>query len=153
MRLTVLGSAGTHVPHHLPGVEAAPGDRVEIGALTMTFAAAHHPVETLAVRVEGGDRVATYSADTAPSEDVVAAARGADLFVCDATWLESDRPLPEGIHCTGAEAGRMASAAGAGRLLVTHVAPRLDPADVAAEARTAYGGEVLAATDRLVLEV
>ena len=71
----------------------------------------------------------------------------ADLLLADATWLERDRPLPTGVHMTGFEAGRTAAEAGAKRLMVTHVYPSNDPADTAAEASTAYDGDILVAAD------
>ncbi len=125
----------------------ASGETVGIGPMQVTFYGANHPVPTLAARVETDDAVVAYSADSAPSDEIVACARDADLFICDATWLERMRPLPHDIHMTGAEAGRAAAAAGAKRLLITHVLPSLDPVEVAAEAAREYPGEVLIARD------
>jgi ribonuclease BN (tRNA processing enzyme) len=127
----------------------AAGDAVEVGGLTVRLFAARHPIETLAARVEAGGRVITYSADTHVTDEVVAAARDADLFACDATWLARDDPFPAGIHCTGEEAGQMAAEAGASRLLVTHVVPSTNAAEVAAEASRRYDGEIVIAEDRL----
>lgn len=129
--------------------EVAAGDAVDVGGLTVRLFAARHPVETLAARVEGGGRAITYSADTHVADDVVAAARETDLFACDATWLARDGPFPAGIHCTGEEAGQMAADAGAARLLVTHVVPSANAAEVAAEASRRYDGEIVIAEDGL----
>jgi ribonuclease BN (tRNA processing enzyme) len=126
---------------------AAAGDRLELGPLHVELFAASHPVETLASRVDTGDEVVAYSADSGPTDALVHCAREADLFMCDASWLERDGPFPEGVHMTGAEAGRTAAAAAARRLLVTHVYPGFDPREVAAEAAEAYTGQVLIAKD------
>ncbi|MGH8887280.1 MAG: MBL fold metallo-hydrolase [Egibacteraceae bacterium] len=126
---------------------AKAGDALEFGPLRVRLFAAAHPVETLAVRVEHPGGVIAYSADSGPSPEIIACASGADLLLCDSTWLERQRPLPEGVHMTGAEAGRTAAAAGVGRLLVTHVFPRNDPAVVAEEAASEFGGPVLVAVD------
>jgi ribonuclease BN (tRNA processing enzyme) len=128
---------------------AAAGEETTVGPAHLRFFAANHPIETLAVRVEVGDVVVAYSADTAPAPEVVDCARGADLFICDATWLERQRPLPEGVHMTGLQAGEAAAEAGAKRLLVSHILPSLDPVEVAAEASSAYGGEILIGRDLL----
>lgn len=125
----------------------AAGDTLVVGGLSVRLGAANHPIETLTTRVEAGGRTLTYSADTHVSQEVVDAARDADLFVCDATWLAAGGPYPVGVHCTGEEAGQMAAAADAARLLVTHVVPTVDPAAVAAEAARHYDGEVLVADD------
>ena len=126
---------------------ATAGDRLDLGPFAVTLFASNHPVETLASRVETGGKVLAYTGDSATTDQLHDAARDADLFLCDSTWLERERPLPSGIHMTGNEAGMTAAAAGAQRLVTTHVFPSNDPADVAAEAAAAYDGEVIAAYD------
>ncbi len=132
---------------------AKAADVLELGPLTVTLFAANHPVETLASRVEGGGRVITYTADSAPAPHLRDAGRGADLLVADATWLERQRPLPPDVHMTGHEAGRTAVEAGARRLMTTHVIPSNDPRDVAAEAAAVYDGDVIPASDLLEIEL
>lgn len=126
---------------------AAAGDELELGPMNVKLFASNHPVETLASRVSAAGRVIAYSGDSAPTPVLTEAARDADLFVADSTWLERQRPLPVNVHMTGFEAGRQATEAGAERLLVTHVFPSNRPEDVAAEAARAYDGEVLVARD------
>jgi ribonuclease BN (tRNA processing enzyme) len=128
---------------------ATAGDVLDLGPLSVTLFAANHPVETLASRVEGGGRVLAYTGDSAPTENLQHAARDADLLLADATWLERERPLPIGVHMTGFEAGRTAAEAGAKRLAVTHVYPSNNPLDTAAEAASAYDGEIIVAADLL----
>lgn len=127
--------------------EAAAGDQLAVGPFELTLFAAAHPVETLAPRVEAGGRVLAYSGDSGPCEELVECARDADLFLCDASWLEADGPHPEALHMSGADAGRLAERAGARRLMVTHVFPDHDPTEAAAEASRHFGGEVLIAND------
>lgn len=131
----------------------APGQRLALGPLTVTLHRAFHPIETLASRVEAGGRVLAYSADTAPSSDIVDCANGADLFLCDTSWLETDRPFDDGVHCTGLGAGWMAAQAGAARLMLTHVFPDHDPELAVQEARSVYDGEVRAAADLDVVDL
>jgi ribonuclease BN (tRNA processing enzyme) len=126
---------------------AKAGDVLTLGPLTVTLFASNHPVETLTSRVEAEGKVLTYTGDSAPSTELIHAARDADLLLADATWLEKDRPLPEGVHMTGHEAGRIAAEAGVKLLVATHVFPTNDPADVVAEAAGVFDGEVVAATD------
>lgn len=126
---------------------AAAGDTLELGPLRATFFAADHPVETLATRLEGDDTVVAYSGDSGPTGTLAECARDADLFVCDATWLDRAGPYPAGVHMTGLQAGRTAAEARARRLLVSHVLPTNDPVEIAAEAARSYDGETLAAQD------
>jgi ribonuclease BN (tRNA processing enzyme) len=132
---------------------AKAGDVLSLGPLKATLFAGNHPVETLASRVEHADRVLAFSGDSARTPSLTECARGADLFICDSSWLEKQRPLPEDVHMTGLEAGRQAAAAGAQRLLITHVFPRNDPDEVAAEAATAFSGQILIAHDLMEISL
>jgi ribonuclease BN (tRNA processing enzyme) len=131
----------------LPFTEVRAGDKLELGPFCVQLFRANHLVETIAARIECAGKVVAYSADSDVCADLVDCARDADLFICDATWLESDGPFPDGIHMTGLQAGRVATEAGARQLLITHVWPVHDPASVAAEAARGFGGEVLIARD------
>lgn len=135
------------LPAVFPFQAAKAGDTLQLGPLRVRLFAAAHPVETLAPRVEHPDGVIAYSADSGLSPQIVACARDADLFLCDSSWLERQRPLPQGVHLTGAEAGRTAEKAGVEHLLVTHVFPRNNPTVVAEEAASEFGGPVLVARD------
>ena len=144
----LLSTDSTEALRRIVALEpVAAGGDAWVGPVRLRFFEARHPIETLGTRAEVGDVVVAYSADSAPAADIVECAQAADLFICDATWLERQRPLPDGVHMTGAEAGRTAAEAGAKRLLVSHVLPTIDPVEVAAEAATTYDGEVLIARD------
>jgi ribonuclease BN (tRNA processing enzyme) len=93
-----------------------------IGPFTVTVDRVNHPVETYGVRIEQGGRVIAYSADTAPCDALVRLAAGADLFLCEASYLDGEENPPD-LHLTGGEAGEAANKAGVGRLLLTHLVP------------------------------
>ena len=118
------------------------GATVTVGDLTLGFDRTDHPVETLAVRAEGGGRSVLYSADTGPGWDPAGFGDGVDLFVCESTFT----PEQEGeIHLSARQAGALAARLGVGRLVVTHVAPALDEVDQCRAAADAFGGPVDAA--------
>jgi ribonuclease BN (tRNA processing enzyme) len=97
-----------------------------IGPLRVTpFRVPHYDQPTWALRVEAGGRVLAYSADTSPSPALVDCARGADLFLCEATLDGPDRE-PRG-HMRADEAAAAAAEAGAGRLLLVHRPVELAP--------------------------
>ena len=83
-----------------------------------------------------------YSADTGPGGDLAALAAGADLLLCEASLASGPGPQSWPYHLSAAEAGALAREAGVGRLLLTHLAPMLDPARSVAEAAEAFGGPV-----------
>jgi ribonuclease BN (tRNA processing enzyme) len=128
---------------------AAAGDVLETAGCTVRLFAAAHPIDTLASRVEVDGRVVAFTGDSGPTTRLVECAQGADLLMADATWLERHRPLPEGIHMTGREAGQLAADADVRRLLLTHILPTNDPEATAAEAAEVYDGEIILAHDLL----
>ncbi len=136
---------GAHLEFH----SAAAGQRLGIGPFDLELFAADHSVETLAPRVRLNGKVLAYSADSGATPTLVDCAGGADVFVCDSSWLERGGPYPTGVHMTGAQAGELAAHAGAATLVVTHVYPSNDPAEVAAEAAASFDGRVVVAEDLL----
>lgn len=113
-----------------------------IGPFRVTVDHVNHPVETYGVRVEHGDSVLAYSADTAPCDPLLRLAQGADVFLCEASYLDG-APNPPGLHMTGREAGEAAAKAGVGRLLLTHlVAAWGSEAQTQTEAEAAFSGAV-----------
>ena len=120
---------------------------VEVGDQVVRFSRTDHPVETLAVRVDAGGRSLLYSADTGAAWDPGTTWADVDLMVCEAS-LE---PEHEGHvqHLSARQAGKLARSLGAGRLVVTHVVPGVDPEAQLEMAEQAFGGPVeLAAANR-----
>ncbi len=114
---------------------------VELGPFTVTARRVVHPVTAYALRVEAGGRTLAYSGDTGMCPGLDDTARDADLFLCEASFVEG-APNPPDLHLTGAEAGRAATLAGAHRLLLTHIPPWHDPQVVYEEAVGEYSGKV-----------
>jgi ribonuclease BN (tRNA processing enzyme) len=80
----------------------------------------HYLVDTYALRVTNGVRTLAYSGDCAPSKHLAEVARDADLFLCEATLIDSEADsLPRG-HLSSDEAVEAFEASGAKRLLLTH---------------------------------
>jgi len=101
------------------------------------------------VRRGPGQRLAyvTDAADTpANVEAIVALARDADLFVCEAAFLDEDAGEARSRrHLTARRAGEIARAAGAKRLAPFHVSPRYQgrESEILAEAKAGFGGPVI----------
>jgi ribonuclease BN (tRNA processing enzyme) len=152
--IAVYGTAGTKaLAAPLCGGEVGPafdwtvvagGDRVRVGDVEIAFSRTDHPVETLAMRFEVGGRSLVYSADTGPGWEVAALGPEPDVVLCEATMDDADSGLA--LHLTGGEAGRTAAAAGAGRLLLTHLLPGSDPDRRRAEAAAEFDGPIDLAT-------
>jgi ribonuclease BN (tRNA processing enzyme) len=101
--------------------EYAPDTPFRIGKLSVTATRVpHYTLQTYAFRVQSNGAVLTYSGDSAPSQELVEAARDADLFVCEATLLRGELDGEPRGHLSLDEAVEAFEASGAKRLLVTH---------------------------------
>ena len=119
-----------------------PGEELTIGELSITTNRADHPPPTLAARITAAGRSLVFTADTGPHWRVDELAAGCDLLLAEASLQEPRGPKSPVFHMTGREAGEMADRAGAGRLMLTHIPPHLDPERTMLEAEEAFGGEV-----------
>jgi ribonuclease BN (tRNA processing enzyme) len=117
------------------------GRTVTLGPLTMTPRLVLHPVEAYGLRVEHRGRVLAYTGDTDACPALEELAKDADLLLAEASFQEG-RDEIRGIHLTGRRAGEAAAAAGARRLVLTHIPVWTDGDIVLAEARDAYEGPV-----------
>ncbi|MDN6378328.1 MAG: MBL fold metallo-hydrolase [Brevibacterium aurantiacum] len=118
------------------------GTSHQVGSLTIESFLVDHPVEAYALRItDAKGAVITYSGDSDECDNLVAAARGADLFLCEAAFQE-DRDTARGIHLTGKRAGRVAQAADAKSLVLTHIPSWTDCSIVRGEAAREYRGPI-----------
>jgi len=120
----------------------AAGEEHRFGDCTVEFGAAVHPVPAVCIRVEAGGASLVYSGDTGPGGDLAELSSGGDLLLCEATHQGSPPPDRYPHHLYAIEAGEVAARAGVARLVVTHVAPTLDPAVSVAEAAAVFDGQV-----------
>ena len=133
--------------HHLsdaPGAEAMQTDdfRLKTAPTVHSF-----PCSALRFEPKDGSRIVVYSADTAPTPNVVELARGAGLLIHEASVLE---PVSTEIgHSTAAEAAGIAAEAGVPELWLVHTHPWLyrDRATYLHEAEKAFRGEIVVAKD------
>jgi len=123
------------------------GVAVDVGPLRLEPVAVHHPVPSFGLRVTGPSeedpaRRATlaYTGDTDEGPGLAALARGVDLLLSEAGFLEGRDDRLRGVHLTGRRAGLAATAGGVGRLVLTHLVAWNDPEVTVAEAREVYGG-------------
>jgi hypothetical protein len=102
------------------------------------------PVEK-AVRTTVGTagRTVAFSSDTGYCAPVAEAARRADVFVCEATYLEADEQALHGHgHLTARLAGELAAQAEARHLVLTHFASPADWDQGREHAEEAFDGQV-----------
>ena len=85
----------------------------------------------------------TYSGDSSYTPALVEAARGADIFLCEAAWGETSEGKAPDMHMSGAEAGRAAREAGVGKLVLIHIQPWGDAQATLEAARSEFDGEIV----------
>ncbi|MFD5620444.1 MBL fold metallo-hydrolase [Streptomyces yangpuensis] len=118
------------------------GLQVRAGSLTLTTRSVAHGIPAFAVRVEAAGRALVYSGDTAPCANLTALARGCDVLLCEAESATREPAEDERVHHTPEEAGDTARAAGAARLVVTHVGRSLTPEQAVRRAASRFDGPV-----------
>jgi ribonuclease Z len=126
------------------GVPAGPerGALQDGRAVTLADGRVVEPGQVLGAPRPG--RALVLTGDTAPSEDVVAAARGADLLVHEATFCEDEADrAQETQHSTALEAARVARDAGVHLLALTHLSSRYGAGEVEREARAVFPDTVV----------
>jgi ribonuclease BN (tRNA processing enzyme) len=135
--------------------EYDPRATLEIGPLRIAVRHVPHYLPTYAMdltsAVEGSGRF-TYGADCSPTPDLVDFARDTDLLVIEATLPRPERTGIRG-HLTPGEAGEHGRAAGARRLVITHVSDELGDDWARAEAEKTFGGPVELAREGAVYDV
>ena len=115
------------------------GETFDVGPFHIeAFEMTHIGVQALGYRIEAGGRILAYTGDTGPCDAAVEIARDADLYLAEATYQDASNLMP--FHLSATQAGEAAKAAGAKRLMLTHITPDLDPEVSRAEAAAAFDG-------------
>jgi ribonuclease BN (tRNA processing enzyme) len=121
-------------------------ERFEIGAVRFEPFPTQHPAESFGVRMTDDGKVAVYTSDTALFPGLADACRNADLLIAEATYVDRIQ-TDTGVHMWARETGRMATEAGAKRLVLTHIWATIDPDEAVAEAAEEFSGPVEAAVE------
>ena len=143
--VTVLGPPGTRARLELiaaalwdkllaPGYpvhvhELPAGGTVALGDATLRSYKVPHTAESVAYSVEHGGRRLVYTGDTASDEALGVWAAGCDLLLAECSLPEE---MAVASHLTPERVGRLAAAAGAARLVLTHFYPPVERVDVRA---------------------
>jgi len=124
--------------------EYDPNAVLKVGDISVEFASVKHYITSYAMAISGSKRLA-YSADSGLCDELAELARGADLFLCEAT--RGDHEDTEWGHLAGAEVGALSKKAKVKRLLLTHFWPDHDYSQNIKEAENAFGKSVEVAED------
>ena len=117
------------------------GQPFTVGPFTVTPYLVNHPVEAFGIRVEADGAVLAYTGDTDSCEALTVLGRDATLLLADSAFVDG-RDEASGVHLSGRRAAEAAVAAGAKRLMLTHLPPWNDPQVCRSQAAQVWPGEV-----------
>ena len=158
--LAPRGALGPVLALDRPGVlddaialrEFTPGDRLEVGPFAVRSWLLPHWMPNAGLRLEAGGQVLAYTGDSGPSPLLAELARGADVFLAEATEPWQLAGSEARYLSTARQAGAVAREAGSGRLVLTHLWPGTDPDEAVRAAAGSYSGEIAVASPGLVAE-
>ena len=126
-----------------PFYDLWPAEDVTLGEMRVSFTPARHPVETNAVAVECDGTRFVFTGDSNQDPLVELFCEGADLLLADCGLSNADHRLSS-PHYSAGMCGQLAKSVHARRLLLTHLNPKYDPAQLLAEARESFPAAELA---------
>lgn len=146
-----LGEAG--FLDGLPGADLQPGS-VAVGTLAVQAREVTHALNSHAFRItsDNGGSGLVYSGDCGRAADLLPLVVAGDTILCEAFWGTSEAEA-SAQHLTAADAAWLATEAGAGRLILTHVPDAHDPAGSVRLASRSFDGEVRLAKPGLQLDI
>jgi ribonuclease BN (tRNA processing enzyme) len=127
------------------------GARLVVGPFTVDATALPHFIPNLGYRLTAGGAALAYTGDSGPSPEIARLARGADVLVAEATYVDAVVDTDARFLSSARQAGGYAAAAAAGRLLLTHLWPGTDEEAAVAAAAATFPGPTEAATPGLVI--
>lgn len=117
--------------------------RVQIGPVRLSFAKASHGCPGVATRLDAPEGSLVYLGDTGMRPWLADFARGADLLVAHTLLLDKDQGAARETNLSAGDAGRLAREAGVAALALSHVPFYGSAEESLAEAKAAFGGDVL----------
>lgn len=113
------GFADRPLPFELRFVELPPGATADLGPARVTSFPTRHQPDSCphGLRVEAGGRTIAYTGDTGWFDDLPTRLRGADLAICECTFLAPEFEM----HLDYATLAERAPTLGCGRLVLTHL--------------------------------
>ncbi len=132
--------------------EIAPGDEFALlPGLVATTIKTPHTKESLALHLRDSDgTMFVYTSDTGFSAELAQFAARVDLLLVECSFR---RNKPLATHLELSEAMCLAQQAGPTKLVLTHLYPEWDDADIVSEAKVLWSGDVIEATDGLRLDI
>jgi ribonuclease BN (tRNA processing enzyme) len=126
-----------------------PGDQFAVGPFEVRTWLLPHWVRNAGLRLQAGGETLAYTGDSGPSPDLIPLAASAEVFLAEATYPDVVPADSAGHLSSARDAGRVATWAGVGRLVLTHLWPGTPPGMAMEAAAAEFNGEIsVAGEDR-----
>ena len=109
-----------------------------------------HIGECIGYRVEHKNKVFVYSGDLGPCSPITELAKNSDLLVLECAFPDN-MLFPH--HLTPSQCGEIATKSNARKLVLTHIYPECDKADIIKQCRKTYKGRIIKAKDFLSIKI
>ena len=140
--------AGAYELHELTA-----GGRFDVGPFEALTCALPHWEPNVGVRLAAGGKALAYTGDSGPDPAIAGLARGADLLLAEATYIDKVPDHSRAYLSSASLAGGQAARAGAGHLALTHLWPGSDQRLSRAAATAQYDGPVSVAIAGLTIDL
>lgn len=121
------------------GISYEPNEVLKVGPFQVTFLKTDHPVPCYAMKIEAGEKVVVYTADSSFKEEFIEFSRNADVLLCECNFYGHQNGKSAG-HMTSIEAGRLAQKAAVKQLILTHLPHYGTLSDLITEASSQFTG-------------
>jgi ribonuclease BN (tRNA processing enzyme) len=133
--------------------DITPGELIAIGPFEVATRTLPHSRPNVGIRLVAGGTVLVYTGDTGPDAGLIELARGADVLLAEATYVDEVPADTLGSLSSARDAGRQAAEAGVSGLLLTHLPPGADRATSLRAAAGVFPGPICVARMGLTLTV
>ncbi len=129
------------------------GGSFEIGPFRVDTWELPHWIPNAGIRLSTAGQSLAFTGDTGPSPDLEALARGADLYLAEATF--PDQVPEDSAHylSSAVQAAQVAAQASVRHLVLTHLWPGTDPRAAHQAAVRAYDGLITVARPGLIIDL
>lgn len=123
---------------------------VNKGNITIKSIKSKHSKNSIAYRIEYGNKSIVYSGDTDYSNDTVKISKNADLLVLECSYPDNKKVKG---HLTPSLCGKIAAKANAKKLVLTHFYPECDKVDIKKQCRKEFSGNIVLARDFMTIKM
>ncbi len=134
------------------GIAYQSNKTLTMGPFKIRFLQTEHPVPCFAMRIEAGEKVVLYTADTSFKEELIGFCQDANLLLCECN-LYGDLDGKTAGHMTSFDAGTLANRANVKRLVLTHLPHFGNLQQLVNEASQFYQGNISLAAQDMSIQI